>query len=231
MRLKSVLEEAALLDRESPGKQREGVFEQAMRLRYLLFLPRDYGIEPGRKWPLILFLHGAGERGNNLKRVKKHGLPKIVERRPDFPFVVLSPQCPEEATWWDYRLILKALLDEIVARYAIDKRRIYLTGLSMGGYGTWGMAMAYPKLFAAIAPICGGGFPEFAHLLKDVPVWAFHGAEDDVVKLEANQRMVDALRACGGNVRFTVYPGVGHDSWTQTYDNPELYEWFLQHRR
>jgi predicted peptidase len=222
---------ATLINQESPGKQREGMIERTVRLRYLLFLPQDYGTNPDKKWPLILFLHGAGERGNNLERVKKHGVPKIVERRPDFPFIVLSPQCPDEATWWDHHLTLKALLDEIMVKYAVDVHRIYLTGLSMGGYGTWSMAMAYPKLFAAIAPICGGGFPDFVSELKHVPVWAFHGAEDDVVKLEVSQRMVDALRACGGNVRFTVYPGVGHDSWTQTYDNPELYEWFLQHTR
>ena len=220
-----------MINQESPGKQCEGVFERTVRMRYLLFLPRDYGTKAGRKWPFILFLHGAGERGNNLKRVKKHGVPKIVERRPDFPFIVLSPQCPDETTWWDHQRTLKLLLDEIVANYAVDEARIYLTGLSMGGYGTWSLAMAYPRLFAAIAPICGGGFPEFVSVLKSVPVWAFHGAEDKTVKLEASQRMVDALRACGGDVRFTVYPGVGHDSWTRTYDNPELYQWFLQHRR
>jgi predicted peptidase len=225
------VEEAMQINQESTGRQRECMIEQTVRLRYLLFLPQDYGTNPDRKWPLILFLHGAGERGDDLELVKIHGIPKIVERQHDFPFVVLSPQCPDETTWWDHHRTLKALLDETVANYAVDVDRIYLTGLSMGGYGTWGLAMAYPKLFAAIAPICGGGFPEFVSQLKDVPVWAFHGAEDDVVKLEAGQRMVDALRACGGNVRFTVYPGVRHDSWTRTYDNPELYEWFLQHTR
>jgi predicted peptidase len=225
------VKEATLTNQESPGKQREGTFEQTVRLRYLLFLPRDYGTEPDEKWPLILFLHGMGERGHNLKLVKKHGVAKIVERRPDFPLIVLSPQCPDETTWWDHHLTLKALLDETVASYAVDTARIYLTGLSMGGYGTWSLATRYPGLFAAIAPICGGGLPDLASALKDIPVWAFHGAEDDVVKLEVGQRIVDALRACGGNVRFTVYPGVGHDSWTQTYDNPELYQWFLQHTR
>jgi predicted peptidase len=220
-----------LMNQESPGKQREGMFEQTFRLRYLLFLPQGYGTDPREKWPLILFLHGMGERGDDLDLVKIHGIPRIVEQQPDLPFVVVSPQCPDETTWWDHQRTLKALLDEIVASYAVDTSRIYLTGLSMGGYGTWGLAMAYPRLFAAIAPICGGGFPEFVFQLKDVPVWAFHGAEDDVIKLEVGQRMVNALRICGGNVRFTVYPGVGHDSWTQTYDNPELYQWFLQHRR
>ena len=220
-----------MTNQESPGKQRECMFEQTVRLGHLLFLPRDYGTSPDEKWPLIFFLHGAGERSNDLRLVKKHGIPKIVEQQPDFPFIAVSPQCPDETTWRDHHLTLKALLDETVANYAVDVHRIYLTGLSMGGYGTWSLARRYPELFAAIAPICGGGFPEFVSQLKDVPVWAFHGAADDVVKLEAGQRMVDALRACGGDVRFTVYPGVGHDSWTQTYDNPELYEWFLQHRR
>ena len=220
-----------MINRESPGKQSEGMFEHTVRLQYLLFLPQGYGADRDQKWPLILFLHGMGERGDDLELVKIHGIRKIVERQPDFPFVALSPQCPDETRWWDHHLTLKGLLDEIVANYAVDAARVYLTGLSMGGYGTWSMAMTYPELFAAIAPICGGGLPEFISELKDVPVWAFHGAEDDAVKLEAGQRMVDALRACGGNVRFTVYPGVGHDSWTQTYDNPELYQWFLQHTR
>ena len=225
------VKEATLINQESPGKQRECTFEQTARLRYLRFLPRGYGTGPEEKWPLILFLHGMGERGDDLELVKIHGIPKIIERQPDFPFVAVSPQCPDETTWRDHHLTLKALLDEVVANYAVDAHRIYLTGLSMGGYGTWSLATRYPELFAAIAPICGSGSPDLASALKDVPVWAFHGAEDEIVKLEAGQRMVDALRSCGGNVRFTVYPGVGHDSWTQTYDNPELYEWFLQHRR
>lgn len=207
------------------------MFEQTVRLGYLLFLPRDYGTSADEKWPLILYLHGANDRGNDLELVKARGIPKIAALQPDFPFIVVSPQCPTELWWGDHNLTLKALLDEVETDYAVDAARIYLTGFSMGGYGTWSLATSYSELFAAIAPICGGGFPDLASELKDVPVWAFHGAEDDVVKLEAGQQMIDALRACGGNVRFTVYPGVGHDSWTQTYDNPKLYEWFLQHRR
>jgi predicted peptidase len=128
-------------------------------------------------------------------------------------------------------LTLKALLDEVIANYAVDPDRTYLTGLSMGGYGTWSLAMTYPARFAAIAPICGGGIADWVSVLKDVAVWAFHGADDPLVPLDQGQRMVDALRACGGNVTFTVYPGVEHDSWTQTYENPELYDWLLQHTR
>jgi predicted peptidase len=126
---------------------------------------------------------------------------------------------------------LKALLDEIVASYAVDPDRQYLTGLSMGGFGTWSLALAFPDRFAAIAPICGGGSTNGIAALTGVPVWAFHGADDLTVPLELGQRMVSALRATGGDVKFTVYKGVGHDSWTQTYDNPELYKWFLGHSR
>jgi predicted peptidase len=215
----------------SPGKQRAFVLEQILRLGYLLFLPQDYGENPDQQSPLILYLHGIGERGNDLELVKIHGIPKVVEKKPDFPFIAVSPQCPDGTLWWHHSLILKGMLDDILARYAVDPNRVYLTGNSMGGYGTWSLAMAYPDLFAAIAPICGGGMPEWVSALKDVPVWAFHGADDAAVPLERSQRMVDALRACGGNVRFTVYPGVGHDSWTQTYDDPQLYAWFLQHTR
>jgi len=219
--------------KKTPSRQQERSFEQTAHLRYLLFLPREYEAreQRGEKWPLILFLHGAGERGDDLELVKIHGIPRIVESQPDFPFVAVSPQCPDGTMWWHHNLTLKGLLDEVMANYAVDPHRVYLTGLSMGGYGTWSLAMEFPELFAAIAPICGGGMPEWVVMLKDVPVWAFHGAEDPLVPLEQGQRMVDALRACSGDVRFTVYPGVEHDSWTQTYENPELYKWFHQHTR
>ncbi len=223
--------EIILLHENSHGKQRAYMFDQVVHLGYLLFLPQGYRISPDKKWPLILYLHGMGERGNDLELVKRHGIPQIVERRLDFQFVTVSPQCPADTFWWELHETLKALLDEIIAKYAIDVDCIYLTGNSMGGYGTWSLAIAYPERFAAIAPICGGGFPGMVCVLKNIPVWAFHGAEDEVIKLKESQRMVNALQACGGNVRLTVYPGVGHDSWTQTYNNPGLYEWFLQHSR
>jgi len=220
--------------------QKRCVFEkEAMttwRLRYLLFLPQKYGEDPEREWPLILFLHGAGERGDDLELVKKHGVSKVAEERADFPFIAVSPQCPEDSWWSSHIQALDALLEEVMAMYAVDADRVYLTGLSMGGYGTWHLAAAYPERFAAIAPICGGGpwhlgFPGKACVLRRVPIWVFHGAKDPVVPLEESQKMVKALRECGGNVRFTIYPEAGHDAWTETYDNPELYEWFLQHRR
>ncbi|MEH2326709.1 MAG: prolyl oligopeptidase family serine peptidase [Nostoc sp.] len=210
---------------------------------YLLFSPNGVHADGGDVYdglvlrneiqhlllPTILFLHGAGQRGSNLDDVKKYGVAKIVEQQADFPFIVISPQCPRGEYWNIERL--SALLDRVIASYPVDPERVYLTGLSMGGYGTWHLAAAQPERFAAIAPICGGGNPKAARNLKNLPVWAFHGAKDNVVPLSESEIMVSALKARNGNVKFTVYPEANHDSWTQTYNNPELYKWFLQHRR
>ena len=196
--------------------------------KYLLFLPEQYGSQ-GSRWPLILFLHGAGERGDDLELVKTIGLPAVLDRQEAFGFIVVAPQCPEGESW--STAVLNALLDEVTANYRVDEDRIYVTGLSMGGYGTWNLAVRYPHRFAAVAPICGGGVSLLAYRLKDLPIWAFHGAKDDVVALSESEKMVESVRESGGNVRFTVYPDADHDSWTRTYDNSELYEWFLQHSR
>jgi predicted peptidase len=205
-------------------------------LNYLLYLPREYGQDPNKKWPLILFLHGAGERGDDLQLLLKHGIPKLVETRDDFPFVTLSPQCPEGSFWYLLLSVLDGLLTHVASDLALDPDRAYLTGLSMGGYGVWHLAARYPNRFAAIAPICGGGleslgFPDKVRALKDVPVWAFHGAHDTVVPLAESRRLVDALRACGGSADLTAYPDTPHDAWTRTYEDPALFEWFLRHRR
>jgi len=204
-------------------------------LNYLLYVPRDYHKKPDFRWPLLLFLHGIGERGDDLELVKKHGIPKIAEER-DFPFVAISPQCPLHSMWTMELDTLHALITEATQIYNIDRSRIYLTGLSMGGFGAWHLAEAYPELFAAVVPICGGavpmiGFPERIKVLKDTPVWVFHGAKDDAVPLKNSEDLVDVLRKHNGNVRFTVYPDAGHDSWTETYDNPELYKWLLKQKR
>ncbi|MDP4282601.1 MAG: prolyl oligopeptidase family serine peptidase, partial [Bacteroidota bacterium] len=195
---------------------------------FLLFLPENYG-KVNKKWPLIIFLHGSGERGNNLELVKKHGPPKIVEKQPDFPFIVVSPQIAEYSGWSSIEL--NALLDDVIAHLSVDIDRIYLTGLSMGGFGTWSFAIDYPDRFAAIAPISGGGDSDRVCQLKNMPVWVFHGAKDNVVPIERDKEMVDALKECGGNVKFTIYPDAGHDAWTETYDNPELYKWFLSNKK
>lgn len=198
-----------------------------VRLGYLVFLPEGYE-KADKPWPLIVFLHGAGESGSDLNLVKRHGPPKIVESRKDFPFVVVSPQSPS----FGWRIeALNALLDEVLARYKVDPDRVYLTGLSMGGFGTWTWAGQNPERFAAIAPICGGGNVADAPRLKDLPIWVFHGAKDNVVPLRRSQEMVDAIKKAGGDPKFTVYPEAGHDSWTDTYNNQELYDWFLKHKR
>jgi len=152
-----------------------------------------------------------------------------IERREDSPFILVCPQCPRDQ-WWDND-VLNALLDEIIARHPVDTECVYLTGISMGGFGTWSLAIEHPERFAAIAPICGGGPPYVAHRLERTPVWAFHGARDDIVPLQESERMVEAVRAAGGDAKLTIYPEAGHNSWTETYKNPELYEWFLGHRR
>ncbi len=163
--------------------------------------------------------------------IRRVGPPRFAEANPNFPFIVIAPQCPVGTWWLGVVEPLNALLDDVAAHYAVDPDRVYLTGFSMGGYGTWCVAMAHPDRFAAIAPICGGGEPSRAPLLKDLPIWVFHGAQDTVVPLSESNDMVEALQACGGNVRLTVYPDLRHDSWTRTYDNPELYRWFLEHVR
>jgi predicted peptidase len=207
-------------------------------VNYLLLLPKGYDAKAKRRWPLILFLHGAGERGTNVWKVATHGPPKNAAAQANFPFIVVSPQCPEQQTW--SKDVLLALLDEIVAKHAVDTSRIYLTGLSMGGYGTWDLGLTHPERFAAIVPICGGGqmiavllsSRDKAAALKSLGVWAFHGGKDPVVPLQESQRMVDSLKKVGlSDVKLTVYPEAGHDSWTETYKNPELYEWLLKHER
>ncbi len=204
----------------------------AVEIDYLLHLPEGYG-ETSKKWPLMLFLHGAGERGSDLDKVKVHGPPKLVSRGKSLPFIVASPQCPSARSWSDPAQVqvLIALLDDLVEKYQVDESRVYLTGLSMGGYGTWALASSRPERFAAIVPICGGGQPRMARQLRDVPIWVFHGAKDNVVPLAQSEQMVEAVKAAGGDVQFTVYPEAQHDSWTATYDNPKLYEWLLSHRK
>lgn len=201
-----------------------------MKGRYLLFLPAGYGAEPDKRWPTILFLHGSGERGEDLELVKRHGPPRLVEHQPDFPFIVISPQCPEMEDWSSS--MLNALLDEVQETHAIDPDRIYLTGLSMGGFATFRLGLRHADRFAAIAPICGGGSPAWVRPEHArVAAWVFHGAKDPWVPLAESEKMVEALQQVNADVRFTVYPEAEHDSWTETYANPELYAWFLQHRR
>lgn len=221
--------------KSASGGQSEQMFQKEITknvsLKYLLYLPKDYGQKKDQKWPVMLFLHGAGERGNDLNIVKKHGPPKLIEAGKEFPFIVVSPQCPNSSWWPEQVDALVGLLDEIESKYAVDREREYLTGLSMGGFGTWALATRYPERFAALAPICGGGDRFLVGRLKNVPVWVFHGAKDPTVPLQSSTEMVEALKRFGGDVQLTIYPEAQHDSWTETYNNPKLYEWFLSHHR
>ena len=206
-------------------------------LEYLLYLPKGYEGDTSRRWPLVLFLHGAGERGSDLSKVKVHGIPKVVEKAParvkEFPFIAVSPQCPADDRWAavDNLLALSALLDEIEATHRVDPDRVYCTGLSMGGFGTFALAATQPDRFAAIAPVCGGGDRTSARRIAKIPAWVFHGAKDETVPLSSSAEMVQWMARFGGSPRFTVYPDAGHDSWTETYANPELYRWLLSQVR
>lgn len=212
------------------------VVTRTNQLDYLLYLPRNFGADPSQQWPLVLFLHGAGERGNDLQKVAVHGPPKLAQAGREFPFILVSPQCPEGQVWDDAVLI--GLLDELQAKYRVDPKRVYATGLSMGGYGTWALALRHPERFAAVAPVCGGGeriralLPSQQDALKTLGVWAFHGGKDNVVALSESERMVDAFKKAGvKDIRLTVYPEAGHDSWTQAYNEPTFFDWLLQHSR
>ena len=216
-------------DAQSAERQIAQSLVRTIEMKYLLYLPPAYDSSE-EKWPLLLFLHGAGERGDDLELVKVHGPPKMIAQGKDFPFVVVSPQCPKDE-WWSIDA-LHDLLNEIVETHRIDTARIYGTGLSMGGYATWGLACTYPERFAAVVPICGGGDPEKAPLMKEIPTWVFHGAKDEAVPLQQSQEMVDALKAAGSDVRFTVYPEGGHvEAWQNAYDDPDLWEWLAKQRR
>ncbi|QCR23717.1 alpha/beta hydrolase-fold protein [Pontibacter sp. SGAir0037] len=194
-----------------------------------IYYPEAYHEQPGKEWPLIVFLHGAGERGDNLEKVKRQGLPKYLVGKNDFPFVVAYPQCPYRMQWTIP--FLKEWLKQVLKEVRADKSRIYLTGISMGGFGTWYWAATHPECFAAIIPICGGGDRGLAAKLMSVPIWAFHGAKDDIVPINYTLEMVDAVEQAGGKPQLTVYPDLYHDSWTETYSNPLIYEWLLQHKK
>lgn len=224
-----------------PGETVSGEFSfsrtQTRHLGYLLYLPKEYGTDTTQKFPLVLFLHGSGERGTNVQLVAVHGPPKQVKAGRQFPFILVSPQCPPEQRWEPE--VLAGLLDQVEKELRVDTHREYVTGLSMGGYGTWALAAHYPERFAAAAPICGGGERidillggRKSDALKSLGLWVFHGGKDTVVPIDESRRMVDTYEKLGNkDLKFTVYPEAGHDSWSQAYEEPEFYPWLLQHHR
>ncbi|WDQ17820.1 alpha/beta fold hydrolase [Rhodopirellula sp. P2] len=226
-----------------PGEQTENFFAipepaegRPNRLPFLLYTPKDY--EAGQHVPLLLFLHGLGESGDgNFQQIAVHGPPKRVGKEgKEMPFVIVSPQSPKPGkdrkevveSWRTDELM--ALLDHVEGQLSIDTRRVYVSGLSMGGFGTWRLAATHPERFAAAIPICGGGKTEWADKLAKIPLWVFHGGQDTVVELHESEEMVTAIQRAGGDVKLTIYPDAGHDSWTATYANPEVYAWLLRHQ-
>ena len=198
-------------------------------LSYLEYLPKGYG--SGEKFPLVIFLHGAGERGDDPELVAKHGwLMHIREDGAQYPFILLAPQCPKGKYWGNFIESLNAFLTDALQRYDADPSRVYLTGLSMGGTGTWLWSMANPERFAAVIPVCGTGVYWYGEQYAHKPVWVFHGEADPTVPVTESINMVQSIRKRGGDPRLTIYPGVGHNSWKQAYSDPALLAWMLEQK-
>lgn len=194
-------------------------------LHYLLYTPEGYQTEVDTLFPLVVFLHGGGQSGADLERVTDHGIPQRIRQGESFPFIMLAPQNPGISKFWDDYAVM-ALVDEVCAQYRVDQKRIYLTGLSRGGDGAWRLAMNNPDRFAALSVVCGATAPiVYASWIKRIPLWVFHGAADPIVPLSVPETMVAALRSVGADVRFTIYPEVGHEAWEKAYHDPELFTW------
>lgn len=217
-------------------------------LKYRLLKPLGYN--PNKIYPLVIFLHGAGERGDDNSVQLKHGMAEFCKtaRREKNPCYIIAPQCPKDETWanidWsaggtikmpesasDSMALTFAVVDSMIEDAAVDKNRIYITGLSMGGYGTWDAIARRPDFFAAALPVCGGGDPTTAEKIKHIPIFCFHGDEDKAVAVEKSRAMISAIKEAGGSPRYTEYKGVGHDSWTQTYADDATHDWLFSQRR
>lgn len=203
---------------------------EATQLGYILTTPSD--IKDNEKLPLIIFLHGAGERGDNLDLLKAYCVPKLFTANPDYErAITLSPQCPHEHTWIDFKKELFSLFDEIISSYPVDKNKVSLCGISMGGFGTWELALSKSHLFSAIAPLCGGGMNWRAWYVKDLPIRVYHGRRDDVVPLSQSEAMVNSICAQGGNVEFTIYDDLGHNCWDRAFEETDLIKWLIASER
>ena len=197
-------------------------------IKYVIRYPDGY--EVGKKYPVLFYIHGAGGRGENIDVIRNHTFFRVTEKHTDFPFVSIAPQCYADS-WFDIFEQLQSFVKAMIASDFCDPSRVYLMGASIGGYTTWQLAMAHPELFAAIAPICGGGMYWNAGRLKTVPVWAFHGEIDHVVLLRESQIMVDKTNAFGGNAKLTVYENTDHNSWEPTFNNIEVFKWLLSNKK
>lgn len=193
-------------------------------MEYVIRYPKNY--DNKKVYPVLVFMHGAGTRGNDINKVLENPFFLITDEYNDFPFVTVAPLCHKN-TWFDLFETVIKLIHYIYNSDFTDQNRFYAMGASMGGYAVWQMAMSYPELFAAIVPICGGGMYWNAGRLKNVPVWAFHGDSDTVVNVIESTKMTDAIIHCGGQAKLTIYKDCDHNAWTQTYSNPKVFEWLL----
>ena len=198
---------------------------------YVVYIPKSY--DKSKKFPVLLFLHGSGETKGGTKQPVDVGIATAIKKRPDFPFIVVIPQS-EKRTWLaksddGHRAL--AILDEVMNDYSTDEDRVILTGLSMGGFGTWSLGFAEKDRWAALVPICGGGDPRNGAALKGMPIWCFHGGADNVVPAKLSHDMIDAIKKAGGDPKYTEYDGVGHNSWDEAYSTDELYTWMLKQTR
>jgi len=205
--------------------------EQAEEFPYLVQLPRGYGDDTNRLWPLVFYLHGIGEWGTNHEKLLRFGPPHLMAEGRDLPCIVVSPQMPENYFTFRESNAMIQILDEVMVAYRIDKHRVHVTGNSMGGYGAVVMAAREPERFASLVPVCGGVDYLDSMRLRDVPMWAFHGAKDPIIPVEESRRMVDLVNKIGGHARLTVYPDLGHDCWERAYDDPELWKWMLAQKK
>ncbi|MDX1943955.1 MAG: prolyl oligopeptidase family serine peptidase [Pirellulaceae bacterium] len=221
--------------------------DEAGELPYRLLKPKDY--DPNKKYPLVVFLHGAGERGNDNKRQLVHGMADFASdaNMEKYPAFVLAPQCASGKKWCEvdwgadsHTMPEKpsqglaatfAVIEQLQKELSIDPNRLYITGLSMGGYGTWDAIQRRPDLFAAAVPICGGGDPAGAAQMKDIPIWCFHGSDDTAVKVKRSRDMIKAIESAGGKPKYTEYPGVGHNSWSRTYADPAMFAWLFSQKK
>ncbi|RRQ48883.1 alpha/beta hydrolase [Maribacter algicola] len=199
-------------------------------LKYYLYYPPEYELEPEKKFPVLLFLHGGGEVAEDLGPNERIPPPSLILQGKEFPFLILAPENSYAKSWWNTRAV-KQLLDSVVSKNRIDRNRIYLSGISRGGGAAWEMAVQYPETFAAMAVVCGmTPLPYASWINKKMPIWVFHGEDDAVIPVEESESMVNKLKEFGYDVRFTKYENVGHDAWSKAYATEELYDWFLRQK-
>jgi predicted peptidase len=228
--MSSLLTVLALLSQET-GFIDKTIDYNGAPVKYVVYVPKGYKAETPH--PTILFLHGSGEQGADGQKQVAVGLGPAIRKAEDkWNYLVVFPQKPQgRGGFMEHEKLILDILEKTKKEYKVDEKRLYCTGLSMGGMGTWALACKHPGLFAAIAPVCGGGNPAEAPKIKDLPTWNFHGDKDTAVPIKRSQDMIDAIKAAGGDPKFTIYPGVGHNSWDKAYQEESLHEWFVKHSK